>query len=137
MTKPAEFQDFPDELAALAPYGPYRVIVKRVIDGDTFEAFFDPGINKYAFEAIRLANVWAPELKKGSPESRREGAAAKAFLESLLPVGTPLVIHTSKNRNTQETTTLARYVGDCISVAGSVNQKMREYLLKGAAPSSS
>src|SRR5688572_16124523 len=97
MTKPIEFADFPQSLLSLAPFGPYRAVVKRVVDGDSIWVLIDLGLNQYAFESIRLRDVFAPEINQGTPESIAAGQRAKVYLESLLPVGTQIVVETRKD----------------------------------------
>lgn len=88
MSKPQAFRNFPTSLPVT--YGPYRAVVDRVFDGDTFLAFVDLGMGEYPPKEIRLLGANAPD--RGEP-GREE---AKAFLESLLPRDTPLLLRTEK-----------------------------------------
>jgi endonuclease YncB( thermonuclease family) len=51
----------------------------RVRDGDTVEVRV---LGTALTWAIRLQDVWAPELRRGSDESKAQGQAAKEFLEN-------------------------------------------------------
>jgi len=65
----------------------YRGIVERVIDGDTAIIRVDLGFRCWVQVRVRLAGVFAPELKKNRrlPDGQGEWAAWK--LEDELPVG--------------------------------------------------
>lgn len=83
-TKPLAFTTWPAELPVT--YGPFRAVVDRCHDGDTFLALFDLGCDKYAPIWVRVFGVNAPELSKpGGPEARD-------FLSGLLPRDKPCVI---------------------------------------------
>lgn len=92
MRRPLEFTDFPAALEARANWGPYRAVIKHIVDGDTYDVFIDAGLNTYPYCTIRLRGVDTPETNRAA--SREAGLAAKAFVEALAPVGTPCVITT-------------------------------------------
>ena len=76
--------------------------VVRVIDGDTIVVTLDLGWRVYRNEEhIRVAGINTPEIR--GPE-REQGAAAKAHAESLLPVGSSVLV-TSQAKPTFERTT--------------------------------
>jgi micrococcal nuclease len=59
--------------------------VKRVIDGDTFEAEVDLGYHIKITEKFRLKDIDTPEIyKANSQEERREGYRAREFVEKLI-----------------------------------------------------
>lgn len=103
--KPSEFHDFPDNLNV--PYR-YRAVVKHIVDGDTLDVLMDLGVREYTYEAIRLADLNAPEIygRKTYEGELEDGYAAKAYLESILPVNTPVRIETFKDQRSFD-----RYVG--------------------------
>lgn len=105
MSKPMQFQDWPDTLDV--PYGPYRAAVERVIDGDTVHVLLSLGMNEYAYRMLRIADVNAPELFSGTKEERVRGKAARDFLASLLPPGTKCRLTTRR-----DAATFGRYVAD-------------------------
>lgn len=69
----------------------YNATVLRVLDGDTLEVDVDHGFYVHQTPTpVRLLNCNAAE------KDTEAGAAAKAHLEALLPVGTPVVLSTAK-----------------------------------------
>lgn len=105
MSKPTQFQSWPGSLDV--PYGPYRAVIERVVDGDTVHASLSLGVDEYAYRMIRLRGVNAPELFSGPPEERERGKAARDFLVGLLPPGTKCRLVTQR-----DATTFGRYVAD-------------------------
>ena len=94
--KPAEFQSFP---ASIDPgFGPFRAIIKHIVDGDTLDLLVDEGFNNYTYLTVRIMGIDAPEIFRGTEEERAWGQAAKMHLEGIAPVGTPCVIRTDKDR---------------------------------------
>jgi endonuclease YncB( thermonuclease family) len=79
--------------------------VDRVVDGDTVDVLF--GRIKVR---IRLLKCWAPEIH--GPQKDR-GLKAKAFLEKLLPKGTPVKVQIPTTGATQlgDVLTLDRVLG--------------------------
>ena len=84
--RPVELQDAPRPLRAAVDWGRKPGAVKYVVDGDTVGVLLDWGGAHYAFETIRLFDLWAPE--KRTPEGRE----AAAVLSELLPVDEPVVV---------------------------------------------
>jgi micrococcal nuclease len=82
--KPVELAGFPNELAAMAPFGPFRAAIRHVIDGDTVDILLDAGFNSYTYMSIRVAGIDAPELFSGDEEGRLRGLEAREYLERLL-----------------------------------------------------
>ena len=87
MSKPAQFQNWPESLGI--PYGPYRAVIERVVDGDTVHVIVSLGLDEYAYRMIRLRGV-------NAPEKRERGAAARDFLAGLIPPGTRCRIATER-----------------------------------------
>lgn len=103
------FSDFPQWLRDITPYGPYRAVVQRVIDGDTVEVYLDLGFEVTRTIHVRLSRINAPEIRG---ESREAGLAAKAYLEGLLPPGTPCVLFSVGK------VSFSRYVGELLNDTG-------------------
>lgn len=103
MSKPVQFQEWPESLNV--PYGPYRAVIERVVDGDTVHVMVSLGLDEYAYRMIRIKNAFAPELFSGPPEERERGKAARDFLARLLPEGTKCRLMTER-----DVTTFGRYV---------------------------
>jgi micrococcal nuclease len=98
MSKPSQFQRWPESLEV--PYGPYRAVIERVVDGDTVHVIVSLGLDEYAYRMIRLRGANAPELFSGPPEERERGKAARDFLVELLPQGTRCRLATQRDRST-------------------------------------
>lgn len=76
----------------------YLATVLSVTDGDTVVLQIDLGFRASFVTPVRLFGVNAPELFSGGPEERRRGAAAKAFLQTLLAdCGNTVHIRTHKD----------------------------------------
>lgn len=74
-----------------APMYTYRASVVRIIDGDTVVLSCDLGMFVYHQTTVRLLGINAPEVVG---TQKPAGLAAKAYLESRAPAGTPLIIQT-------------------------------------------
>ncbi len=94
--KPSQFEDFPESLNV--QFGPYRAVITHITDADTVDVLVDCGFLQYRYMTIRVWGVNAPEIFSGTAEERARGFAAKDYLESIAPVGTPCVIRTDKDR---------------------------------------
>ncbi|HSL00259.1 MAG TPA: thermonuclease family protein [Rubrobacteraceae bacterium] len=103
MSKPFQFQGWPESLDV--PYGPYRAVIERVVDGDTVHVVVSLGLDEYAYRMIRLQGADAPELFSGPPQERERGKAARDFLAQLLPQGTKCRLLTQR-----DVSTFGRYV---------------------------
>lgn len=111
MRKPVEFADFPDSIDP--GFGPYRAVVKYIVDGDTCDLLVDTSFNSYRYLTIRIMGIDAPELYRGTPEERERGKAAKEYLESIAAVGTQCLIRTDKDR-----TSFGRYSASILTADG-------------------
>ena len=81
----------------IAPQFTYRAIVVRVIDGDTVVLDIDLGFGVWLHkQSIRLLGVNAPEIRG---EEREEGLKWKAKLESLIPVGTEIILESFRDKS--------------------------------------
>lgn len=99
--RPLEFQAFPLPLVAVTAFGPYRGIVRHVVDGDTFDAVLDLGFQTYTYVTLRLRGVNAPE------RNTLAGQRAQAYVRELLTPGTPVAVVTA-----QDPQTFGRYVAE-------------------------
>lgn len=96
MRKPAEFDNHPYASNAV-----FRAVVAKVIDGDTLDVLVDLGFLVYSYITVRVLDVDTPEIfHPTKPGERDLGMKAKAFVEALLPVGTPVQITTYKDAET-------------------------------------
>ncbi len=86
LVRPSAFDAYPPVLDGLAQDGPYRAVVDRIHDGDTFDAIVDLGFGVYVYIPVRVRGCNAPELP--TPE----GAAARQFVIGLMPESTPVLL---------------------------------------------
>lgn len=108
---------------SMQPSYRYRAVLVRVIDGDTLEVDIDLGLYTWQRrQSIRLANVWAAELRTDA------GDALAARVAAWLPVGSQLVIETQKSRKQDDVRSFTRWVADAW-IAGtdglSINAQMQ------------
>lgn len=73
--------------------------MKRVVDGDTAYLLVDEGFRSYSFHSFRLDGFDAPELYRGTTESKLRGKNAKEFLGNELPLDTPVGITTEEGES--------------------------------------
>ena len=81
------------------PGGEYRALVKRVVDGDTYEVEVDLGFRISHTIRVRLKDVDTPEIFGGASEDeKRRGRMAKTYVEGVI-LNTWVLIRTSKARS--------------------------------------
>jgi micrococcal nuclease len=116
MRRPVEFADWSDQHPG---FGPYAAVVRHVVDGDTLDLLVDVGFNVYPYEVIRLRGIDAPE--KNREATKVAGVAAMVYLESLLPIGTKVLLITRPDPDS-----FGRYIGDVIRVSDKmqINEQM-------------
>lgn len=69
--------------------------VRRVVDGDTIDVLVETPLFAIGTR-VRLAGVQAPEMHAADPAVRARASAAKAWVESQIPVGAPVLVHSAK-----------------------------------------
>lgn len=88
-------------------------VVERVIDGDTVEATVKYAYhNQTAKVRHRVRNLWCEEITDKDPAKRLKGLEARAFVESLIPPGTKIVVESFIGGNEYFKKTFDRYVSD-------------------------
>ena len=77
----------------------YRVSkVVKIIDGDTIDVILDLGFDIMYKSRVRLFGIDTPESRTRDLEEKKYGLAAKAFVESYLPVGSIRTLITVKDK---------------------------------------
>lgn len=80
----------------------YRAAPLRVVDGDTIYVHVDHGMRVYSVQSLRLQDIDAPEIFRGSEEEKAAGQEAKTFveewIESLPDDPWPLLIRTERDK---------------------------------------
>ncbi len=76
----------------------YKCKIVKVIDGDTADVDIDLGFGVWMKkQRIRFAGIDTPESRTRDLEEKKYGLAAKAFVESYLPVGSTRTLITVKD----------------------------------------
>ncbi len=74
----------------------YRATVASIYDGDTFRADIDLGFSAWLKNVnFRMFGIDTPELR-GDAAEKAAGIAARDRLRELMPVGTPVLIQSTK-----------------------------------------
>ena len=68
----------------------YRVVVTRVIDGDTVDVEIDLGFNAYKKDRVRLMGIDTPESRTRNLKEKALGLQSKARLKELIATA-PLI----------------------------------------------
>jgi micrococcal nuclease len=71
----------------------YKAIITNIVDGDTVDMQVDLGFKMTTVQRFRLGGINTPETR--GPE-RELGKIAKAYMETLIPVGSEVFILTAK-----------------------------------------
>ena len=74
----------------------YNAIVRRVVDGDTMDVTLDLGFDILYNNRIRLYGSNTPESRTRDLEEKKLGLAAKDRVKELCPVGSSVIIKTTK-----------------------------------------
>jgi micrococcal nuclease len=74
----------------MQPNYTYHAKVVRIVDGDTLDVDLDYGDRLHAIRRLRLSGVNTPEAKS------EQGRTATAFVTTVLPVGTEVIVTTFK-----------------------------------------
>ena len=74
----------------------YKAIVRRVVDGDTMDVTLDLGFDILYNNRIRLYGINTPESRTRDLEEKKLGLAAKDRVKELCPVGSSVIIKTTK-----------------------------------------
>lgn len=75
----------------------YRATIRKIVDGDTFDASVDLGFTVNVNVRFRLNGIDTPETYVPSCEAEKiHGKAAKDFTAKMMPVGTVVEIKSHK-----------------------------------------
>ncbi len=75
----------------------YKAIVRRVVDGDTMDVTLDLGFDILYNNRIRFYGINTPESRTRDLEEKKLGLAAKDRVKELCPVGSTVIIKTTKD----------------------------------------
>ena len=74
----------------------YNAIVRRVVDGDTMDVTLDLGFDILYNNRIRFFGINTPESRTKDLVEKKKGLAAKDRVKELCPVGSSVIIKTTK-----------------------------------------
>ena len=106
----------------------YKAIVRRVVDGDTVDVTLDLGFDILYNNRIRLHGIDAPESRTSDQEEKERGLAAKDRVKELCPVGSTVMIKTTKDGRGK----FGRILGEILITGNEPNQfeSVNKILLK-------
>lgn len=99
----------------------YRAVVTKLFDGDTVTVDVDLGWDVWLKDkGLRLNRINAPELY-----TDEDGPEAQQFIESMIPLGTDLIIKTKKDKTEKYGRMLAEiYRADDVLKMRNINDAM-------------
>ncbi len=103
----------------------YKGVVKKVLDGDTYDILFDLGFHNYWQTRVRLYGVDAYEksLRSGTtPEQKELGLQAKALCEELM-LDKKVVVETIQDKKGKYGRYLVTVYVDGVSIADILDEK--------------
>ena len=75
----------------------YHATVASIYDGDTFRADVDLGFSTWIKNvSFRMFGINTPEIRGGTDETKQAGYAARDRLRELMPIGSPILIESTK-----------------------------------------
>jgi len=97
----------------------YKAEVKKIVDGDTFDILIDLGFDTYRYGRVRLYGVNTPESRTKNLEEKKQGLAAKEFVNQwLIAADKKVNIETILDKNEKYGRILARVyngTGACLN----------------------
>ena len=75
----------------------YKATIRRVVDGDTVDVTLDLGFDILYNNRIRLLGIDTPESRPRDLEEKKRGLAAKDRVKELCPVGSTVMLKTTKD----------------------------------------
>ena len=100
----------------------YNAIIRRVVDGDTVDVTLDLGFDILYNNRIRLLGIDTPESRTRDLEEKALGLAAKDRVKELCPVGSTVILRTTKDGKGK----FGRILGEIFVEEQSVNKLLVE-----------
>ena len=100
----------------------YRAKLDRVVDGDTVDVTLDLGFDILYNNRIRLLGIDTPEIRTRDLEEKALGLAAKDRVKELCPVGSTVILRTTKDGKGK----FGRILGEIFVEEQSVNKLLVE-----------
>ena len=98
----------------------YNAIVRRVVDGDTMDVTLDLGFDILYNNRIRFYGINTPESRTRDLEEKKLGLAAKDRVKELCPVGSSVIIKTTKEGRCK----YGRILGEIFVGEVNINQQL-------------
>ncbi|MBU1090151.1 thermonuclease family protein [Patescibacteria group bacterium] len=98
----------------------YKAKIVRWIDGDTVLVDIDLGFFCTRQERLRLARISAHELNSETLYGRRRARSARHHAELLCPVGSEVIVETSKSDRDR----YARYIAEIIFEGENISDEL-------------
>jgi len=98
----------------------YKATIRRVVDGDTVDVTLDLGFNILYNSRIRLLGIDTPESRTRDLEEKARGLAAKDRVKELCPVGSLVILKTTKDGRGK----FGRILGEIFVGDVNVNQQL-------------
>ncbi len=100
----------------------YKATIRRIVDGDTVDVTLDLGFDILYNNRIRLLGIDAPESRTRDLEEKALGLAAKDRVKELCPVGSTVILRTTKDGKGK----FGRILGEIFVEEQSVNKLLVE-----------
>jgi micrococcal nuclease len=100
----------------------YKATIRRVVDGDTVDVTLDLGFDILYNNRIRLLGIDTPESRTRDLEEKALGLAAKDRVKELCPVGSTVILRTTKDGKGK----FGRILGEIFVEEQSVNKLLVE-----------
>ena len=100
----------------------YKATIRRVVDGDTVDVTLDLGFDILYNNRIRLLGIDTPESRTRDLEEKALGLAAKDRVKELCPVGSTVILRTTKDDRGK----FGRILGEIFVEEQSVNKLLVE-----------
>ncbi len=100
----------------------YKATIRRIVDGDTVDVTLDLGFDILYNNRIRLLGIDTPESRTRDLEEKALGLAAKDRVKELCPVGSTVILRTTKDGKGK----FGRILGEIFVEEQSVNKLLVE-----------
>ncbi len=98
----------------------YKATIVRWVDGDTVIVDIDLGFFCVRQERLRLARISAHELNSETLYGRRRALSARHHADRMCPVGSVVVVETSKSKRDR----YARYIAEIIFEGKNISDEL-------------
>lgn len=105
----------------------YEARLASVVDGDTLKLDINLGFNQWVHgQWVRLLEVYAPELRGGTPQTKVQAKMVKDALEGIFAIGKTILVQTFK---TDSRDVYGRYLAVVWVDEVNLNQFINDYMV--------